>query len=54
MLIPVLIIVSLSKNVPIINIRTIIIKWKVSASGRERWFAVARVDFFLLAAFIIF
>jgi predicted DNA-binding ArsR family transcriptional regulator len=54
MLIPALIIVSPSEIVPIIDIGTIIIKRKVSAGGKERWFTVARVDFFLPAAFIIF
>ncbi len=38
---------------PIIAIRTIIIKRKASTSGKERLFIVARAITFLLLAFII-
>ncbi len=38
---------------PIITIRTVIIKRKASTSGKERLFIVARVITFLLLAFII-
>ena len=54
MLMPELIIFSPSEIVPIINIRTIIIEWKASAGGKERWFAVVIEEFFLPGAFIIF